>query len=90
MLKKHLRKTFLLYLVVENLQRVHEVSRFFLCKRGDLTNLSKFTDKHLKRLSGGVLSKDVLNSFAAELFKNTYFLEDLRMAGSESPVRLQS
>ena len=90
MLKKHLGNTFLLYLVVENLQRVHEISRFFLRKTGDLTNLSKFTDKHLKRLSGGVLSKDVLNSFVAELFKNTYFVEDYRMAGSETPVMLQS
>ena len=40
MLKKHLGNTFLLYLVVENLQRVHEISRFFLRKTGDLRNLS--------------------------------------------------
>ena len=35
-----------------------------LCKRGDLKNLSKFTDKHKKQSSAGVLSKDVFKNFA--------------------------
>ena len=35
-----------------------------LYKRGDLKNFSKFTDKHKKQLSRGVLSKDVLKNFA--------------------------
>ena len=35
-----------------------------LHKRGDLKNFSKFTDKHKKQPSGGVLSRDVLKKFA--------------------------
>ena len=31
-----------------------------LCKNGVLQNFSKFTDKHKKKSSGDVLSKDVL------------------------------
>ena len=33
-------------------------------KRGDLKNFSKFTDKHKKQPSGGVLSRDALKKFA--------------------------
>ena len=35
-----------------------------LYKRSVLKNVSKFTDKHKKQSSGGVLSKDVLKNFA--------------------------
>ena len=68
MLEKHLRNTFLLYLVVEILQLVHEISSFpefpgVLYKRGDLSNFSKLTDEHKKQSSGGFLSKDILKSF---------------------------
>ena len=44
----------------------HEISSFpeVLYKRVVLKNLSKFTDKHKKLSSGGVLSKDVLKNFA--------------------------
>ena len=51
--------------MVEILQLVHEISNFseVLCERGDLKNVSKFTDKHKKQLFAGVLSKDVLKNF---------------------------
>ena len=53
-------------MVVEIRQLVNEISSFpeVLYKRGDLKKFSKFTDKHKKQSSGGVLSKDVLKSFA--------------------------
>ena len=35
-----------------------------LCKKGNLNNFSKFTDKHKKQLSEGFLSKDNLKNFA--------------------------
>ena len=59
-------KYFLLYLVVEILQFVHEISSFreVLYKRGDLKNFSRFTYKHKKQSPGGVLSEDVLKNFA--------------------------
>ena len=59
LLEKHLWNSFLLYLVVEILQLVHEISSFseVLYKRGVLRNFSKFTDKHKKKSSGSVLSK---------------------------------
>ena len=62
MLEKNLWNSFLLNLVVETLHFVHEISRFpeVLCNRIILKNFSKFTDKHKKQLSGGVLSKYVL------------------------------
>ena len=43
-------KHFLLYVDVEFGQLVNEISSFpeVLCKRGDLKNFSKFTDKHKK------------------------------------------
>ena len=52
--------------MVEILQFVHEISSFpeVLYKGGDLKNFSKFTDKHKKQSSGGVLSKRVLKNFA--------------------------
>ena len=57
---------FSLYLLVEILQLVHEISSIseVLSKRGVQKNFSKFTDKHKKQSSGGVLSKDVLKYFA--------------------------
>ena len=51
-------KSFLLDLVVETLQLVHEIN-----KRGVLKNFSKFSDKHKKQPAGGALSKDVLRKF---------------------------
>ena len=66
MFEKHLRNSFSLYLVVEILQLAHEMNSFpeVLYKRGVLKNLSKFSDKHKRQSSGGVLSKDVLKNFA--------------------------
>ena len=65
MLEKHLWDTLFLYLVVEILQLVHEISSFLevLYKGGDLNIFLKFTDKHKKQSSGGVLSKDVLKDY---------------------------
>ena len=64
MLEKHLWNSFLLYLLVEFLQLVHEITSFpeMLYKRGILKNLSKLIDKHEKQ-PRGVLSKDVLKNF---------------------------
>ena len=58
-------KYFLLYLVVEILQLVHEISSFpeVLYKRCELKNFSSFTDEHKKQPFGSVLSKDVLKNF---------------------------
>ena len=66
MLEKHQSNSFFLYLVVDILQHVHEVSGFqeVLYKRGVLKNFSKFTDKHKKQSSRGVLYKDALKNFA--------------------------
>ena len=52
--------------LLEILQLVHEIRSFpeVLYKRGVLKNFSKFTDKHKKQSSGGVLSKNVLENFA--------------------------
>ena len=65
MLEKHFWNTFFLYLVVEILQLVLEISSFseVLDKRGNLNNFSKFTDKHKNQSSRGVLSKDNLKNF---------------------------
>ena len=81
----------------------HEISSFpvVFYERGVLKNFSKLTGKHKKQSSGGVLSKDLLKNFAkftetptqlfswefCELFKITYFIEHLRTACSEMPVR---
>ena len=48
MLEKQLWNRFLLHLVIETLQLVHEVSCFpqVLYKRGVLKNFLKFTEKH--------------------------------------------
>ena len=57
---------FLLYLLVEIQQLVHEISGFpeGIYKKGVLKNVSKFTDKHKKQSSTGVLSKDALKNCA--------------------------
>ena len=57
---------FLLHQLTEILHLVYEISSFpeVLFKRDDLKNFSKFTDKHNKQSSGGVLSIDVLKIFA--------------------------
>ena len=62
MLEKHMLNTCLLYVVVEIRQLVNEISSFpeMLCKRDDLKNSSKFTDKQKKQSTGGVLTKDAL------------------------------
>ena len=53
-----------LYLVVEIQQLVLEIRSFPKVLLGDLKNFSKFTDKHKKQSSRGVLSEDALKSFA--------------------------
>ena len=60
MLEQHLRNSFLLYLVVEILQLVNEISSFqeVLYKRNVLKTFAKFTDKHKKQPSRVVLSKE--------------------------------
>ena len=61
MLEKHLLNNFLLYLLVEILQLVHEISSFpeVFYEKGVLKNFSKLTDKNKKQSFGGVPSKDV-------------------------------
>ena len=59
MLEQHLWNSFLLYLVVEILQLVNEISSFqeVLYKRNVLKTFAKFTDKHKKQqknISAGV------------------------------------
>ena len=51
--------------MVEILQLVHEISSFLemVYKRGDLKNFYRFTDKHKRQSSVGVLPKDVLITF---------------------------
>ena len=79
MLEKHLWNSFLLYLVVEILQLVHEISTFpeVIYKRGVLKNFLKFTDKHKEQSSEGALSKDVLKNFLKfterHLFRSLFF-----------------
>ena len=76
MLEIHLSNTFILYLVVEILQLVHETISSFpevLYKRGNLNHFSKFTDKHKKQSSGGLLSKDNLKNFAKLTEKNLWW-----------------
>ena len=77
MIEKHLRNSFLLYLVVKILQLAHKISSFpeVLCKRGVLKNLSKFSDNHKKHASGSVLSKDVLKNIAK--FTEKYICQNL-------------
>ena len=55
-----------LYLLVEILQLIHEISGFseVLYVRDFLKKLSEFTDKLKKQSSGSALSKDVLRNFA--------------------------
>ena len=72
--EKHLRNCFLLHLVVETVQHVHEISSFpqVLYKEGVLKNFSKFTDKHKKQSSRSVLSKDILKNFAKFTLKHFF------------------
>ena len=73
-LEKNLWNSFLLFLLVEILKLVHEISNFaeVLFKRGVLRNFSKFTGKHKRQSSGGVLSKDVLKNYAKFIEKYLY------------------
>ena len=59
MLERHLQDSLLLYLLVESLQFVYEISSFtgVLYKGGVLKNLSKFTEKHKKQSSGKACQK---------------------------------
>ena len=78
MLEKHLGKTFLLYLVVEILQLVHEINSFpeVLYKRGGLENFSKFTDKYKRQSSGTqqtfVGLQDVLKTSSTPFQRNNF------------------
>ena len=83
MLEKHLWNSFLLYLMVEILQFLHEVTTFLevLYKRSVMKNFSKFTDKH-KKQSKGVQRKDVFKNFAKFTEKNlcwSLFLRKLQV-----------
>ena len=76
-------KYFLLYLVVEILQLIPEISSFLevLYKKGDLKNVLRFTDKHKRQSSGGGLSKCVLRNFAKfkeKVFPGVSFLTNLQ------------
>ena len=69
--------------MVEILQFVDEISSFpeVLYKGGDLKNFSKFTDKHKKQSSGGVLSKRVLKilqNSQINIFAGVYFFIKLQ------------
>ena len=61
-----------MYLVAEILHLVHGIRNFpeVLYKKVILKNFSKFSDKHKKQSSGGVLSKDVDKTFANFAGKN--------------------
>ena len=68
-----------LYLVAAILQHLHEINSFpeVLFKRDILKNFSKFTEKHKKQPSGGVLSKDVfkiLQNSQKNIFAGVSFL----------------
>ena len=72
-----------MYLLVEILPRVHEISSFseVLYKKGVLKNFWKFTDKHKEQSSEGVLSKDVLKDlakFSKNIFAVVSFLIKLQ------------
>ena len=77
MLEKHLSNTFLLYLVVEILQLVHEITSFLevLYKRNDLKTCQN-SQINKKQSSGGDLSKDALKNFAK--FTEVFFLIKLQ------------
>ena len=66
MLEKHLWNTFYCIWWLKFCNLYLKISSFpeVFYKRGDLENFSRFTDKHKKQSSGGVLSKDILNNFA--------------------------
>ena len=87
MLEKHLWNRFLLYLVVEILQLVHEISSFpeVLYKRGILKNFTKLTDKHNKQSPGCVLSKEkmflkILQNSQKNIFAGVSFLIEMQAA----------
>ena len=67
MLQKHLRNCFLLYVLVEILQLVHEMRSFpevtYKRVKGFLKKFSKFTDKDKIQSIASILSKDVLKNF---------------------------
>ena len=61
-----------MYLVAEILHLVHGIRNFpeVLYKKVILKNFTKFSNKHKKQSSGGVLSKDVDKTFANFAGKN--------------------
>ena len=84
-LNKHLWNSSSLYLLVEILQLVHEISSFseVLYKRNVLENFSKFTDKLKKQSSRSALSKDVLRNLPnsqKNIFAGISFLIKLQVA----------
>ena len=75
-----------MYLVVEILQLLHEISSFpeVLYKRSVLKNFSKFTDKYKKQSSGGVLWKEKM---FLKIFQN---LQKNIVAGVPFLIELQA
>ena len=73
-----------MYLLVERLQLVDEISSFseVLYKRDVLKNFSKFTDKLKNQSFGSVLSKDVLRNFAK--------IKEKHFAGIPFLIKLQA
>ena len=74
-----------MYLVVEILQPVHKIAVSPRCSK----NVSKFTDKHKKQPSGGVLSREkmflkILQSSQKNIFSGVSFLIKLQ-AGNLKP-----
>ena len=72
-----------MYLLVEILPLVHEISSFseVSYKRDALRNFSKFLDKLKKQSSGSALSKDVLRNvakFSENIFAGISFLIKLQ------------
>ena len=65
-LEWHQWNSFSLFLLIEILPLLHEISSFskVLYERGVLKNFSKFTDKFNKQSSRGALSKEVRKNFA--------------------------
>ena len=61
-----------------------------LCERSVLRNFSKFTDKHMKQSSGGVLSKEkMFLKFFCKIHRKTFcgvfFLNKVLQAGNLKP-----
>ena len=78
--------------MVEIQQLLNEISSFpaVLYKRGDLKNISKFGDKNKKPSSRGVLSKDVLKTFAKFTEKHLCWSLLLNKAASWKPETVRS